>query len=88
MEEKDVELKVANGVMSIKGEKKQEKEEKKKDYYLAERRYGAFQRSFSLPDGVDADKIEAGFKKGVLTITLPKKPEAIKPERKIEVKTG
>ncbi len=88
MEEKDVELKVANGVMTIKGEKKEEKEEKKKDYYLSERRYGAFQRAFSLPDGVDADKIEASFKKGVLTVTLPKKPEAIKQERKIEVKAG
>lgn len=88
MEEKDVELKVANGVMTIKGEKKEEKEEKKKDYYLSERRYGAFQRAFSLPDGVDADKIEASFKKGVLMVTLPKTPEAIKPERKIEVKAG
>lgn len=88
MEEKDVELKVANGVMTIKGEKKEEKEEKKKDYYLSERRYGAFQRAFSLPEGVDADKIEASFKKGVLTVTLPKKPDAIKPERKIEVKAG
>ncbi len=88
MEEKDVELQVASGVMTIKGEKKEEKEEKKKDYYLSERRYGAFQRAFSLPDGVDADKIEASFKKGVLTITLPKKPEAIKSERKIEVKPG
>ncbi len=88
MEEKDVELKVANDVMTIKGEKKEEKEEKKKDYHLTERRYGAFQRSFSLPDGVDPDKIEASFKKGVLTITLPKKPEAVKPERKIEVKAG
>jgi HSP20 family protein len=74
--------------MTIKGEKKEEKEEKKKEYYLSERRYGAFQRSFSLPDGVDADKIEASFKKGVLTVTLPKKPEAIKPERMVEVKAG
>lgn len=88
MEEKDIELKVANGIMSIKGEKKEEKEEKKKDYYLSERRLGAFQRSFSLPDGVDADKIEAGLEKGVLTVTLPKKLDAIKPERKIEVKAG
>ena len=88
MEEKDIELKVANGVMTIRGEKKEEKEEKKKDYYLSERRYGAFQRSFSLPNGADADKIEASFKKGVLTVTLPKKPDAIKQERKIEVKAG
>ena len=88
MEEKDVEVKVTDDVMTIKGEKKAEKEEKKKDYYLSERHYGAFQRSFSLPDGVDADKIEASFKKGVLTVTLPKKPEAIKPERKVEIKAG
>jgi len=88
MEEKDIELKVTRDMMTIKGEKKEEKEEKKKDYYLSERRYGAFQRSFQLPDGVDPDKIEANFKKGVLTVTLPKKPEAIKPERKVEVKAG
>jgi HSP20 family protein len=88
MEEKDVEVKVTDNVMTIKGEKKEEKEEKKKDYYLSERHYGAFQRSFSLPGGVDADKIEATFKKGVLTVTLPKRPEAIKPERKVEVKAG
>jgi len=88
MEEKDIEVKVTDDVMTIKGEKKAEKEEKKKDYYLSERHYGAFQRSFSLPDGVDADKIEASFKKGVLTVTLPKKPEAIKPERKVEIKAG
>jgi HSP20 family protein len=88
MEEKDVEVKVTDDVMTIKGEKKEEKEEKKKDYYLSERRYGAFQRSFSLPSGVAADKIEANFKKGVLTVTLPKQPEAIKPERKVEIKAA
>ncbi len=88
MEEKDVEVKVTDDVMTIKGEKKEEKEEKKKDYHLSERRYGAFQRSFSLPIGVDADKIGASFNNGVLTVTLPKKPEAIKPERKVEIKAG
>ena len=88
MEEKDIELKLTRDMMSIKGEKKEEKEEKKKDYYLSERRYGAFQRSFPLPDGVDSDKVEATFKKGVLTIILPKRPEAVKSERKIEVKPG
>jgi HSP20 family protein len=88
MEEKSVELRIADGIMTIKGEKKEEKEEKKKDDHLTERRYGAFQRSFALPVGVDADKIEASFKTGVLTVTLPKKPEAIKPERKVEIKAG
>jgi HSP20 family protein len=54
----------------------EEKEEKKKDYYLHERHFGSFERSFQVPDGVDADNIETSFKKGVLTVTLPKKPEA------------
>ena len=86
MEEKDIDVSVANGMLTIKGEKKQEKEEKRKDYYLSERRYGSFERTFGLPDGVDTDKIAANFKKGVLTITLPKTPEAQKQEKKIAVK--
>jgi HSP20 family protein len=88
MDEKSIEVKVVNGSLTIKGEKQEEKEEKKKDYYLHERRFGAFERSFDLPEGVDADKIEASFKKGVLTVTLPKKSEAQKPEKKIEVKAA
>jgi HSP20 family protein len=88
MEEKNIEVKVANGILTIKGEKQEEKEEKKKDYYLHERRFGSFERSFEVPAGVDADKIEASFKKGVLTVTLPKKPEAQKPAKKIEVKAA
>jgi HSP20 family protein len=81
-------VKVADGTLTIKGEKQAEKEEKKKDYYLQERSFGAFERSFGLPEGVDADEIEANFKKAVLTVTLPKKPEAQKPAKKIEVKAG
>jgi len=88
MDEKNVEVKVANGNLTIKGEKQEEKEEKKKDYYLHERHFGSFERSFEIPEGVDADKIEANFKKGVLTVTLPKKPEAQKPAKKIEVKAA
>ncbi len=88
MDEKNIEVKVADGRLTIKGEKQEEKEEKKKDYYLQERRFGSFERSFELPEGVDADKIEASFKKGILTVTLPKKPEAQKPTKKIEVKAG
>ena len=87
-DEKNIEVKVVNGSLSIKGERKSEKEEKKKDYYLSEREFGAFERSFPLPDGVDSDKIDASVKKGVLTVTLPKTAEAIKPERKIEVKAA
>ena len=88
MDEKNIEVKVANGSLTIKGEKKEEKEEQKKDYYLSERHFGSFERSFALPQSVDVDKVEATFKKGVLTVRLPKKPEAIKPEKKIEVKTA
>jgi HSP20 family protein len=88
MDEKNIEVKVVNGGLTIKGEKKDEKEEKKKDYYLSERRYGSFERYFRLPDSVDADKIEASFKKGVLTVTIPKKAEAQKPAKKIEVKAA
>jgi len=88
MDEKNVEVKVANGNLTIKGEKQEEKEERKKDYYLHERHFGSFERSFEIPEGVDADKIEAKFKKGILTVTLPKKPEAQKPAKKIEVKAA
>jgi len=88
MDEKNIEVKVTNGNLIIKGEKQEEKEEKKKDYYMRERNFGSFERRFSVPEGVDADKIEASFKKGVLTLTLPKKAEAQKPTKKIEVKAA
>jgi HSP20 family protein len=88
MEEKDIEVKLANGDLTIKGQKQEEKEEKKKDYYLHERRFGSFERRFRVPESVDIEKIEASFKKGVLTVMLPKKPEAQKPEKKIQVKAA
>ena len=88
MDEKNIEVKVANGNLIIKGEKQEEKEEKKKDYYMHERNFGSFERRFEMPEGVDADKIEASFKKGILTLTLPKKLEAQKPAKKIEVKAA
>ena len=88
MDEKNIDVKVTDGRLTIKGEKQEEKEEKKKDYYLHERRFGSFERSFELPESVDAEKIEASFKKGVLTVTLPKKAEAQKPAKKIEVKAA
>ena len=85
-DEKNVEIKLSNRTLTIKGEKKEEKEEREKDYYLSERRYGSFQRSFQVPDSVDAEKIEASFAKGVLTIRLPKTAEAQKSEKTIAVK--
>lgn len=88
IDEKNVEVKLANGMLTIKGEKQDEKEEKKKDYYMRERSFGSFERTFAVPDGVDSDKIEANFKKGVLRITLPKSAEAQKAEKKIAVKAG
>jgi len=88
MDEKNIEVRVANGTLIIKGEKQEEKEEKKKDYYMRERNFGSFERRFEMPEGVDADKIEASFKKGIITLTLPKKLEAQQPAKKIEVKAA
>ncbi len=88
IDQKNVEVNLANGGITIKGEKKEESEEKKKDYYVSERRYGSFERYFDLPEGVDAEKIEATFKNGVLKVTLPKTAEAQKPAKKVEVKAA
>ncbi len=81
----EVEISVTGGVLTIHGEEKEEKEEKKGSYHLRERRYGAFRRSIQLPVSVNAEKAEASLKDGVLTVTLPKKEEA-RPKR-IQVKT-
>jgi HSP20 family protein len=86
--EKDVEIKLSNRTLTIMGEKSEEKEEKEKDYYLSERRYGSFQRSFQLPEGVDVDKIDANFAKGVLTVKMPKTAQAQKADKKIPVKAA
>jgi HSP20 family protein len=88
MDEKNIEVKIANGVLTIKGEKQEEKEEEKQDYYVRERSFGSFERTFPVPDGVEFDKVDASFKKGVLTVTLPKTAEAQKAEKKITVKAG
>ncbi|MGA3303995.1 MAG: Hsp20/alpha crystallin family protein [Methylovirgula sp.] len=86
LDEKNIDVKVTDNTLTIKGEKSEEKESREKDRYLSERRYGSFVRTFSLPAGVDASKIEANFTKGVLTVKLPKTAEALKNEKKIEVK--
>jgi HSP20 family protein len=87
IDEKDVDITLSQGVLTIKGEKKSEHEEKGGDFYLAERSFGAFQRSIQLPNGVDIDKVSAEFAKGVLTVRMPKLPEAQSTVKKIEVKT-
>jgi HSP20 family protein len=86
LDEKNIEVKLANGVLSIKGEKWEKKEEKRKDYYRRERSFGSFERSFQVPEGIDTDKIAASFKNGILSVTLPKSAEAQKQAKRIEVK--
>jgi HSP20 family protein len=88
IDESNVSVNVSDDLLTIKGEKKEEKEEKKKDYFLSERRFGSFERSFRIPQGVDQSRIEATFKKGVLTVTLPKTVGAQKKETKIAVKAA
>ena len=86
MKKEEVKLKVEGGTLSISGERKAEKEEKDKKYHRVERSYGAFSRSFTLPEGALAEKISAEFKDGVLMVHLPKDEKA-KP-RAIEVKVS
>jgi HSP20 family protein len=85
LDAKDIDIQLSNGMLTIKGEKQEEKEEKTKDRYVSERRYGSFRRTLQVPGSVDAEKIEASYKSGVLTVTLPKSPEAQKKEKTIPV---
>ena len=86
LEDKDVQVNFADNVLTIRGEKKAEKEEKDKTYRLVERSYGSFVRSLELPDGVDANAIKASIDKGVLKVTVPKPAPA--QVKKIDVKTA
>jgi HSP20 family protein len=88
MTEKEIEVAVSGDTLTLKGEKRQEKEQNDKNFYLSERAYGSFQRSFYVPDGVDRDKIAADFSKGVLTVTMPKTAKAVEQQKKIEVKAA
>ena len=88
IDEKDVNLTLADNVLTIHGEKKAEREEKDKNYYLSERSFGSFRRAIPLPTEVDEEKVEAFFKNGVLTVRLPKSPEAKAKARRIEVKAA
>jgi HSP20 family protein len=86
MEMKDIEVTVTDDMLTIKGEKKIERQEEKKGYYLSERSYGAIYRTIPLPPGVDGQQADASFKNGVLTIKLPQTPEAQARVKRIEVK--
>lgn len=88
VDEKDIELNVENGVVSVNGEKKTEREEKGATWYFSERQYGSFSRSFRLPPDADEEKVSADLKDGVLTVTVPKsKPEAAS-SKKVKIRKG
>jgi HSP20 family protein len=82
----DIDISLTKDALTIKGEKKQEKEDKGKDSYRMERSYGSFTLTIPLPAEIDTDKAKAEFKKGVLTISLPETVKAIKETKKIPVK--
>ncbi len=87
MTEKDIELSIDDGVLTLRGQKSTEIDEKKEDVHRIERHAGAFQRSFSLPDTIDQAKVAASFKNGVLEVTIPKVKKAARASRKINIKT-
>ncbi len=86
LEEKDIQLNVTDSVLTIRGEKKNEREETKKDYHLVQRTYGSFTRAVQLPEGVNADGIKAVMSKGVLKVTVPKPTPA--QTKKIDIKAA
>lgn len=88
MSEDDLEIDLSNDVLTIKGEKKAERENEGRNFHVSERRYGSFQRSFRVPDTIDRDNIDARFNNGVLTVHLPKRTEAKEQNRKINVKSA
>lgn len=85
IEEKDVTVTVQDGILTVKGEKKFEKKEEKEDYHTMERRYGSFMRTMRLPDTADEEQISASIDKGVLTVTVAKKPGSAPKERTINI---
>jgi HSP20 family protein len=88
MDENELEVKLSSGVLTIRGEKKEERKEEQPSYRMSERRYGSFERSFRLPEGIDEERIDAQFVKGLLTIRLPKSEEALQKEKRIPIKTS
>ena len=86
MEQNDVEVSLAGDTLTIKGEKKVERQDEKKGYYVSERSYGSVHRTIPLPSGVDTDKADASFKNGVLIVKIPHSSEAKARAKRIEVK--
>lgn len=83
-----IDVKISDGMLTIKGEKKDETDHRGVEHHVSERHYGAFMRSFQLPQGIDADKVEAQFENGVLTIKLPKNADMQRNERKIAIRSN
>lgn len=88
LDEKDIDLSVHDGVMTLRGEKRYEKTDEKDKARILERHYGSFQRVFTLPSDVDDEKIAARFDKGVLTVTMPKRPGSKPASRQISIGKG
>ncbi len=88
MNENNVHLTIHNGVLTLRGEQKTERKDEGDNYHVMERSSGSFQRSIRLPDTIDEDKAQATFEKGVLLVTLPKRPDLLKGQKKIEIKSG
>ena len=90
MDPKNVEVEIADGCLTLKGERREEKEEKKEggNYLRREIFYGSFSRTIALPETVDSEKAEAAFKNGILTVSLPKKAEARQKPKKVEIRTA
>lgn len=87
LEEKDIDVSLSRGMLSIRGERKEEKKKEGDNYYYMERSSGSFHRELPLPDYVDIDKAEASLKNGVLRLSMPKKAEAMEQRKTIKVKT-
>jgi len=86
VKEADIKVEIHDNVLSVRGEKESSRKEEGQTYYFSERTYGSFQRSFRLPQDVQESDIDAEFKDGVLTVRLPKQPEAAVKARKIEIR--
>ena len=85
IDEKDIDVRVENNILTVHGERKFEKEEKEENFRRVERQYGSFTRTFTLPSAVDAEKVQADYEKGILKIQLPKKAEAKPKQIKVNV---
>ena len=88
MEQNDVEVSLTGDTLTIKGEKKVERQDEKKGYYVSERAYGSVYRTIPLPSGVDTEKADASFKNGVLTVKIPHSPEARAKVKRIDVQAA